>query len=113
MDFSKMTKAQIALEFEKLTVERDNAVNATKVALSYANWFSSVLEGLEKLLIMAPFIDGKGKFFKNIYWVLTNLGKVKNLIEEIFALIREWRNKVEEIKAQQAAANQPDANTVA
>lgn len=104
MEFNiqKATKAEIATQFAALTEQRDKALLQAQNAVALANFFGANLEAIEKLLLKAPFINQSGKFFKTIFWVVTNFNALKSLIEEIVSTIKLWREKVEELRKQNA-----------
>jgi len=96
MDFNKVTKLQLQQEFTKL--QQENA------SLAYTNnYFASNLIAIEQILVKAPFINTDGKFFKKLVWVITNFNSIKTLIEEIYTLIKLWRERITEAQQKQAA----------
>lgn len=96
MDFNKVTKLQLQQEFTKL--QQENA------SLAYTNnYFASNLTAIEQILVKAPFINTDGKFFKKLVWVITNFNSIKTLIEEIYTLIKLWRERITEAQQKQAA----------
>lgn len=101
MDYKSMKAPQLLIEIQKLEEMNANLSLQAQNAINIANWFAVVIEAIEKLLIAAPFINEKGKFFKKLGWIVLNSGKIIELIEEIFNAIKEWRKKVNELKATQ------------
>lgn len=86
-----------------ITLQADltKSQQATKEAIEIANYFAANLAAIENLLISAPFLNQDGKFFKKILWVLTNFNSIKELIEQIFLLIKNWRQRLMEAQAKQ------------
>lgn len=94
------TKATLIEYVTKLQAEsQDSAVRANE-ALKIANYFANVLGTIEKAFENAPFLNQEGKFFKKLYWVLTNFSEIKNLIELVVTQIKAWRLEVNKLVAQ-------------
>jgi len=102
MNYKSMKAPQLIAEIQKLEEANNNLTLQAQNALNAANWFASVIEAVEKVLIAAPFLNKEGKFFKKLWWAITNFDKIISLIEEIAQAIKSWRQKIEDIKAQQA-----------
>ena len=98
-----MKAPQLLIEINKLEEMNANLTLQAQNAVNIANWFAVVIETIQKLLLAAPFLNEKGKFFKKLFWVVANFGQIKALIEEIYRTINEWKEKVEELKKNQAA----------
>lgn len=93
MDFNKVTKLQLQEAFLKLQQEN--------TSLAYTNnYFASNLTSIEQILVKAPFLNTDGKFFKKLMWVITNFNSIKQLIEEIYTLIKLWRERINEAQKQ-------------
>lgn len=107
-----MTTAQLAsankatlLEYvATLQTAEAEAKAQTQNAINIANYFAQVIEAIEKLLLNSPFVNQEGKFFKKLYWVLSNFSTIKTVIENIIAQIKEWRKQVNALTAAQVPA---------
>jgi len=88
---------------ESLAQKLQEAAQVAQANASLANFYGSKLLNIEKLILDSPL--GKGKFFKTLFWVITNHKALIKLIEEIVAQIKEWRAKIEEIVAQQQSSS--------
>lgn len=105
MDFNKVTKAEMQSAFLKLQAENAQLKTDLTSVVQLANYFQSNLQVIENLLHSAPFLNQEGKFFKKLAWVLTNFSKIRTLIEDIFATIRLWKQRVTELQEQAKAAS--------
>lgn len=105
MDFNKVTKSELQSSYLALQAELARSQQATKEALEIANYFAANLSTIESLLVSAPFINQDGKFFKKLLWVLTNFNSIKELIEQIYLLIKNWRQRINEAQSKQSGSN--------
>ena len=105
-----MTSVQLAsasktslLEYiEQLKASEQEARVQTQNAVNIANYFSSVILGIETMLVNSPFMKD-GKFFKTLFWVMTNFSVIKKLIEDIIQKIKDWRTEMQKLLEQQKA----------
>jgi hypothetical protein len=86
------------LESAKLAAEQN-----TKDAINIANYFAQVITQIEKLLLESPFVNKDGKFFKNLFWVISNFSAIKTAIETIIAQIKDWRKQIENLNKKSEA----------
>lgn len=105
MDIQKATKAELASAYSALLAENAQLKLDLTSITQFANWLQANLQVIENLLLAAPFLTKEGKFFKKLYWIITNFSQVKALIEEIFKTIKLWRQRVTEIVASQSKTN--------
>ena len=105
MDFNKATKAELITAIQTLTQERDQATVAANQAVVLANEFHASLFNVDSLLSKAPFISKEGKFIKTVLWVISNWKQIRTLLEDIFASLQTWRNRVSQLQEQASKAN--------
>ncbi len=103
LDLNKETKNSLAAKYSTLAQENETLRTTAQNAVNLANYFAFNLETIEKFIINSPL--GKGKFFKTFFFIITNWKVVAQLLEDIVNTIKEWRDKVEELRAA-AQANQ-------
>lgn len=104
MDFNKATKAEIQSAYLSLQAENTQLQATAKEAIEIANYFAANLNTIDQFLSNAPFINKEGKFFKKLFWVIANFNSIKNLIEDIATLIRNWKAKIQEAQQKQIEA---------
>lgn len=89
---AKESLTSLKLQLDKAIQERDANLQTAQRAVTIANDLNSKLINIETLLGNASFIE-KG-FFKKVWWVITNMDKLVNLIEEIIKQIKEWKDYI-------------------
>lgn len=104
MDFNKATKAELQAAYLSLQAENTQLQTTAKEAIEIANYFAANLNTIDQFLSNAPFINKDGKFFKRLFWVLSNFNSIKQLIEDIALLIRNWKERVREAQKKQIEA---------
>lgn len=95
------TKATLIAHIEQLNAEKANLAIVAENNRQLAAYFEQVILSIEKLLANAPFLNKEGKFFKKVYWVITNFAAIRALIEEVVATIKAWRKQIDELIRQQ------------
>ena len=105
MDFNKVTKSELQSSYLALQAELTKSQQATKEAIEIANYFAANLTTIETLLVQAPFLNKEGKLFKKLFWVVTNFASIKELIEQIYILIKNWRQRILEAQSKQSGSN--------
>lgn len=103
MEYNKLSKLDLVALATKLEQEKNNALAIAEHNAKVANWFQAVLEALEKILISSPFVNQEGKFFKKLFWVLSNFAAIRTFIEDIATQLKLWRDDVNKLKAQAEA----------
>lgn len=106
MDIQKATKAELASAYSALLAENAQLKLDLTSVTQFANWLQANLQVIEQILLAAPFLNQEGKFFKKVFWALTNFSTIKSLIEEIFKTIKLWRHRVNEMIASQSKTNE-------
>lgn len=97
------TKATLAAKLEQATQEATQNKLLAENAVALANYFEFNLTTIENLILKSP-IGKKGKFVATIFFLVSNFKEIRALIEGIVNQITQWREKVEELKAQAQAA---------
>lgn len=98
LDLNKETKQSLYKHISTLSQENEMLKLTAQNAINLANYFAFNLETIEKFILNSPI--GKGKFFKTFFFILSNWKVIAKLIEDIVNQIKEWRDKVEELKNQ-------------
>lgn len=94
-----MTKTALLAQVTDLTSQLEKA-NQERFALNqFANNQIAILSTIDKTLTDAPFLNEKGKFFKKLFWVLSNLSIISSTFETIFNLISQWREYFNKVTA--------------
>ena len=95
------TKASLITYIAELEAAKLKSQEETQQAINIANYFAQVIAQIEKLLLDSPFVNKDGKFFKNLFWVISNFSAIKTAIESIITQIKEWRKQIEAINKKQ------------
>ena len=111
VQLASASKTSLLTYIEELQKGQQEAQAQAQNAIQIANYFSTVITGIESLLLNSPFINKDGKFFKKLFWVLANFAAIKTVIEDIINTIKDWRKQVENLVKQQQAANQNSDST--
>lgn len=105
MDYTKSSKADLLAALSTLEQEKVTALAAAEHNAKIAAWFQQVLESIEKLLVDSPFINTKGKFFKKLFWAISNFSTITTFIEAIVAQIKQWRDDVTKVQESMKSVN--------
>jgi len=113
MNYTTLSKAALVQEAESLSTQLAQSKLNEKAVTNFANNLIAFLSEIEKVLSAAPFLNEKGKFFKKLFWVLSNLSIVATTLETLFSLIRQWReyfDKVRQVPPQEDSRQVPSQN---
>lgn len=100
------TKATLIQHIQELQAQQESLKIQAANAAALANYFESVIISIEKILNDAPFLNKDGKFFKKVFWILSNYETIKTIIEQIVTAIKSWRSQINEIIQRQKALNE-------
>lgn len=103
VQLASASKTSLLEYIQQLQAAEQEAKAQTQNAIQIANYFSSVILAIENLLLNSPFVNKDGKFFKKVWWVLSNLDKISTVIESIINIIKNWRVEVQKLVDQQKA----------
>ena len=98
---NKASKESLLNYISTLQESETKAKEATQNAINIANYFSTIIVAIETLLNKSPFINKEGKFFKKVFWLISNFDLIKATIEEIMSIIKEWRTRIQPLVDQQ------------
>ena len=101
---NKTSRAELVSHIQALESESLTQKQALNNAIIIANEFAGCVATIETLLQNSKF--GKGKFFKTIFFVVTNWKEVKLLLQDLEDLILQikeqitkWRNRLDELNS--------------
>lgn len=103
LNLNTASKSALIAHAESLAAENTQLRTTAQNAVNLANYFAFNLETIEKFILNSPI--GKGKFFKTFFFIVGNWKSIVQLLEDIVNQIKEWRDKVEELR--EASKNQP------
>lgn len=104
LDLNKETKQSLHKHLQSLSQENETLKLTAQNAINLANYFAFNLENIEKFILNSPI--GKGKFAKTFFFIISNWKVIVTLLEQIVNQVKEWREKIEELKNNSAQSNQ-------